>query len=93
MSPVSVSENVTTYALGTTGGMRFIIFDENTYVVGEVDESYLSDNTVRSFVNLGNDKIAAAVMYEENANIQIIDRTTKTITKSFGTNTDYSLDI
>lgn len=93
MSPVSYLDNVTTYALGTTGGLRFVVLDENTYAIGEADETYLTDYTIRSFSNLGDGYIAAAVMYEEDANIQIIERSSKSIIKSFGTDTDYSLDI
>ena len=76
MSPVEVGENVTVYALGTTGGVRFILFDENTYTIAEADESYLTDYTIRSFSYIGDGYIVAAVMYEEDANIQIIDRST-----------------
>jgi hypothetical protein len=69
MSPISASANVSLYGLATSGGFRMVIFDENTYVIGEVDESYLTDYTIRSFVNLGNGLIAVAVMYEEDSNI------------------------
>jgi len=91
MSPVTVSTNVSLYGLATSGGFRMVIFDENTYVIGEVDESYLTDYTIRSFTSLGQDLIIVAVMYEEDSNIQLIDRASKTVTSTISTNTDYSL--